>query len=394
MTARGSGSRSGVSHRPEVPGIIDLLLARPRKDRLPTLLRLYPNDPQLRHEVEALLAVDEDEVRFLEQPLLGASWLRPREQEARSLGPFRLERRLGSGEATEVYLATAEADCDTPVRWVAIKTIRAEKCAIDEYRKRLRNEFRYLQWVCAHGCRNVTRCLSYADDPRPHFVMEYIEGLPIEAHCSRRAACASERLRLFQQVCSAVSATHRAKLLHLDLKLDNVLVDKAGQAILIDFGAAERSAPGGRGIRPQVRFLTPAFASLEQLEHRALDERSDLYSLGVMLYYLLSGSHPYAPIERTNIDRQAALYHCRQGRVRKLSTLIGSREFRSADCESGESRLLERSKPSAVSLRELGDQVEELDRIATQAVAREPTDRFASADELWGAIQGIIDQLG
>src|ERR1043165_5617837 len=149
---------------------------------------------------------------------------------------------------------------------------------------------------------NIARLYDAGVDARgrPYLALEYIDGRPLDAWCAAQALGVPERLRLFLQVARAVSYAHGRLVVHWDLKPSNVLVTADGQAHLLDFGIAkllDDTSPSGNLTQEQGRVLTPHYASPEQIRGETITVASDVYSLGVLLYELLSGTLPYAHLE-------------------------------------------------------------------------------------------------
>jgi eukaryotic-like serine/threonine-protein kinase len=212
----------------------------------------------------------------------------------RRIGRYRVLREIGRGGMGVVYLA--ERDDGQFRRLVAIKLLRDGPDA-DELRTRFTAE-RHILAFLDHD--NIAQLLDagVTDGELPYLVMEYVDGLPITTYCDRHRLDLRARLLLFQEVCAAVHHAHRNLVIHRDLKPGNILVTDRGEVKLLDFGIAKLQNPGLGGVhfpvtRTQVRVMTPEYASPEQARGEGLSTASDLYSLGVVLYELLTGRRPF-----------------------------------------------------------------------------------------------------
>ena len=276
-------------------------LRRPVSDRSAYLDSVCRDDDDLRRRLDALLAAHDreaDEGRLSlrlahlsiqeHDPLVGTT-----------LGRYRIQERIGSGGAGNVYLATRVDDLHLRV---ALKTLRTGTCS-DNLLRRFRNEWRLLARL-RH--ENIARFLDAAvtDEGIPYFVMEYIEGEPLTDYCRNHGRTVKARLELMRAICSAVQYAHRHLVLHRDIKPSNIMVAADGQPMLLDFGVAKVLTPSSDGLEPlaEARALTPAYASPEQLREAPTDARADVYSLGVVLYELLTG---YRPSIRSSRDGYA-----------------------------------------------------------------------------------------
>jgi serine/threonine protein kinase/tetratricopeptide (TPR) repeat protein len=213
------------------------------------------------------------------------------------IGPYRVERELGRGGMGVVYLASR---ADQQYRkQVAIKVLRPGHDG-DQVFRRFQNERQILANL-EHP--NICRLLdgSVTDDGEPYIVMEHVRNArPIDEYCSSRDLGLYERLELFRQACTAVQYAHRFLIVHRDLKPSNILVTDEGVVKLMDFGIAKNllgfddPSPQTLGIQP----MTPAYASPEQLRGEPISTASDVYSLGVVLYELLTGHRPFEDDEK------------------------------------------------------------------------------------------------
>jgi serine/threonine-protein kinase len=256
-------------------------------------------DERLRAEAASLVAVDEEAADFLGEPvaaraarLLAADDCLSRA--GQRVGQYELIEEIGRGGMGVVYLAE-RGDGEFRQR-VAVKLIRRGLDTEDILRRFL-NERQILSGL---GHPNIARLLDGGTTPdgAPYFVMEYVEGLPLLRFCDERGLSVAERLRMFRLICSAVQYAHQNLVVHRDLKPSNVLVTDGGEPKLLDFGVAKllkpQASPGaGMTETRGVRVMTPEYASPEQVRGERVTTATDVYSLGVILYELLTGARPY-----------------------------------------------------------------------------------------------------
>jgi serine/threonine-protein kinase len=281
---------------PLLDEILQGAIDRPIKDRAAFLDTACGDNTELRSEIESLLAFHEDESFTRDSGFADAlSVLEKRDatlMDGRRIGAYRVLREIGRGGMGNVYLA-ARAD-DSFQKQVAIKIIR-RGMDLDEVVQKFRAE-RQILAILDHP--NLARLLDggTTGDGLPYFVMEYIEGDAIDQYCNTRKLPIAERLKLFQGVCSAVSYAHQNLIVHRDIKPANVLVSKEGVPRLLDFGIAKLLAPELPQQKTQTGFrpLTPEYASPEQVRGEPITTGSDIYSLGVLLYWLLTEHRPYS----------------------------------------------------------------------------------------------------
>ena len=214
------------------------------------------------------------------------------------IGPYRVERELGRGGMGVVLLASR---ADQQYRkQVAIKLLRPGHDG-DHIFRRFQNERQILANL-EHP--NICRLLDggVTEDGEPYFVMEHVRNArPIDEYCTSRDLGLNERLELFRQACTAVQYAHRFLIVHRDLKPSNILVTDEGVVKLMDFGIAKNLLAGFDDPSPQtlgMQPMTPAYASPEQLRGEGISTASDVYSLGVVLYELLTGHRPFESAEK------------------------------------------------------------------------------------------------
>jgi eukaryotic-like serine/threonine-protein kinase len=245
----------------------------------------------LQQEVEALVAFDSPFSSTLEKGVgqIAQQALARWEPKPQRCGPYRLLRLLGHGGMGSVYLAE-RADGEVEQR-VAIKLLRYGS---DEpaFRDRFLRERQILATL---NHPTIARLLDagHTDDGHPYLAMEYIDGDPIDVYAEQLDQRA--KLELFRQVCDAVSYAHRNLIVHRDLKPSNILVDREGRPKLLDFGIAKILDADQNPERTATVFqaLTPQYASPEQARGETITTATDVYSLGVVLYQLLTGRMPY-----------------------------------------------------------------------------------------------------
>lgn len=281
---------------PEVKGLFQHCLDLPAAARSDFLDRACDGDPELRSAVDGLLRAHGAAGSFLEDPPLGG------EAAGRRIGPYELQRELGGGGMGAVYLARRHDDYRQEV---ALKLIHRGMDS-DEILRRFRNERQALAGL-SHP--NIARLLDggTTDGGLPYLVMELIEGEPIDRYCEARQLSVRDRLRLLLPVCSAVELAHSKGVIHRDLKPANLLVTASGIPKLLDFGIAKildpRMASTMAPTEGQSGWMTPAYASPEQVRGEAVTAATDVYSTGVLLYRLLTGAGPYAAASPSDLAR-------------------------------------------------------------------------------------------
>jgi serine/threonine protein kinase/tetratricopeptide (TPR) repeat protein len=340
------------------------------------------DDPALRRELEALLVADGAAGDFLEAPHPAARGARaahpdtPVDADApgddplpgSTLGNYRVLHRIGSGGMSTVYLAERLGG-DFPMR-VAVKLVK-RGLDTEDILRRFVTERRLL---AALDHENIARVIDggVAPDGRPYLMMEYVEGDPIDRYCAGRNLSLRERLEVFRVVCSAVTHAHRALIVHRDLKPGNILVTKEGQVRLLDFGIAKVLDPGDGDAAltaTGARLLTPRYASPEQIRGGPTTVATDVYSLGVILYELLTGRSPYR-VDQSATDLEKDI--CETPPVRP-STAV-----RRSTATGGTA-----GAPGSIDTRKLSRRLNgDLDVIVMTALRKEPERRYGSVEQL------------
>ena len=272
----------------EVRLLFHELIGLPENQRLRILQERNVN-PALRAEVESLLSFDSADERGLSDSVsnVAAQVLESASTaDITDCGPYHLIRLIGSGGMGAVYLA--ERRGGEIEQHVAVKLLRA-----DRHRHAWRERFlRERQLLASLQHPSIVHVIDagHTEDERPYLVMEYVQGVKIDEFAKDIDVRA--RLRLFLRVCEGVAHAHRRLVIHRDLKPSNILVDASGQPKLLDFGIAKLLDDTGDLTQTLDRLLTPKYASPEQLAGAAQTTATDIYSLGAVLYKLLTGTAP------------------------------------------------------------------------------------------------------
>jgi serine/threonine-protein kinase len=318
------------------------------------LLRTMEPDEEIRAEVEALVAAMEQEQTAREEA---------RSRHASSpaahpefLGPYRVLRLIGQGGTGTVFAAEKESDgVRVPVAVKLLHTYLAEGESMDRFRREQRI-------LASLRHPNITRLLDagVTAEQRPYLVMEYVEGEPIDGYCERLRLTAAARIQLVVALCRALAAAHRSLVVHLDLKPSNLLVARDGEVKLLDFGTAKLIGDDGK--LTTTLQLTPRYASPEQLRGEPLSTACDVFSLGVVLFELLTGALPF----------------------RGEGSLLAAAERASPDARprSLVEALKESAAPSqGTSPQRLREYLRgDLEVVLARAIAPDPLQRYASVD--------------
>jgi len=340
----------------EIDEIVAAALDSPEPDRLSYVRSVCAGRPDLASEIESLLADDGSP-----GPLdaLPAEALEERAIAGRRLGPYRLVQVIGRGGMGSVWLA--ERDDAQFQKRVAVKVLAAG-LPVSEALRRFREE---RQILASLEHPHIARLLDAGRTPDGfhYIVMEYVDGVSVTQYCDAHGLSVRERVGLLRTICSTVHFAHQRLVVHRDLKPANILVTANGEPKLLDFGVAKMMAPVGASAArtvPLLRLFTPSYASPEQLRGAPTTTSSDVYSLGVLAYELLTGCNPHRPGDGPAEDVFEAVSEREPGRPSVF--------------------LRQSANPAG---RRMAEQVEgDLDAIVLKAMRLAPDARYRSADEL------------
>jgi len=301
---------------------------------------------------------------------------------------YKIIKKLGTGGSATVFLAENETG-----EKGALKLLRG--MGLDSYsRQRFESE---QQILASLNHPNIARLIKggITEKGDPFVLMEYVDGIPIDKWCDRYRLGIHERIKLFQNVCKAVHYAHQNLVVHRDLKPDHVLVTQDGEVKLIDFGIAKLLQPEHPEIsafhtRTGMRIMTPEFASPEQVRGKHITTASDIYSLGVLLYLLLTGRKPYS-IGSTTSMLEIEKTVCELDPIKPSEAAGGRTHHTTSDYKDGyldlqESAYRRSSEPVRLQKQLAGD----LDKIILMAMWKEPQRRYASALSLADDLENYL----
>ena len=368
--------------KPEIPAklnkIIQKILKKKPEDR-------YQQMEDLLKELTGVLSeVKQDQpspeqLKREDQAALSAR--KVAEKDLTEIGSYKVIRRIGDGGMGTVYLAER---ADKQYRQHVVIKVLKRGMDSEDILRRFRSE---RQILASLDHPNIVKLHDggLTEDDRPYFVMSYIEaGIPIDRYCDQKKLGIKERLNLFQSVCKAVHYAHQNLIVHRDLKPGNILVSQSGQVNLLDFGIAKILNPDLFSItlavtRKEHHLMTPGYASPEQVRGEVISTASDVYSLGIILYELLTGHPPYQfkTLSPTEVERVV----CEQEPLRPSTILKRIEKDQTGETDPlipikiAEARGTQEDK---LRRQLAGD----LDTIVLKALRKETSRRYTSADQL------------
>jgi len=355
-----------TDHQRRVRELFDAALDQPAGLRQQFLAGACNGDQKLLDTVGRLLAAQERSAGVLDTPVWQRREVTTNPGEPGSfIGPYKILQELGGGGMGIVYQAV-RAD-EVFQRICAIKVIRPE-ISTDTLLQRFRQERQILAKL---DHVNIARIVDGGSTPDglPYFVMDFVDGPPLNKFCSEHELSVRPKLALFQQVCAAVQYLHNNNVIHGDLKPPNILVGNDGTVKLVDFGIASVLSSADGEVNKALPLMTPGYASPEQMQGKPLTPASDVYSLGVILYELLTGKQPFPGTGRGRLE---------------LLNVITSQDPTLPSIAANSSPL--------PSQREAGEEFKgDLDAVVLRAMQRDPEHRYQSAAELNADITRFLE---
>jgi len=329
-------------------------------------------DGLLRAEVLRLLALDA-EAAPIDQgvPVPSPDADAPDPRIGKRIGPFRLDAVLGEGGMGTVFRASRVAAGFE--QQVALKLIRG---GVDGVAARQRFE-RERAIVARLVHPDIVPLIDggVSDEGVPWYAMPLIDGEPVTRHCDAQRLSLRARVALIAHVCEAVQAAHQALIVHRDLKPSNLLVDAAGRPHVLDFGIAKLLDQSDDVTHTAAQLMTPAYAAPEQIRSEPVSTATDVFALGVILYELACGQHPFLTRQASPFAMQRAVL---EAEPRRLSAALGERT-----AEVIERAHLRGTQPARLRRALHGD----LNRIVSKALAKDPGERYGSAAALGADLQ-------
>ena len=385
----------------QVEEIFQAALDLSPEDRTRYLSDVCAQDTSLKRDVESLLSQYDSAGELLDKPLYGSTEMGMFESFVedkdpmlgRRLGSYRIEREIGRGGMGAVYEAS-RADNEFNKR-AAIKLVK-RGMDTDFVLRRFRKE---RQILAALDHPHIAGLLDggTTEDGLPYFVMEFIEGQPLYSYCDNQKLNITDRLKLFRSICDAVHYAHQKQVVHRDIKPSNVLVTSDGIAKLLDFGIAKLLNPQLAGdithdpTATAMRLMTPEYASPEQVQGAPTTPTTDVYSLGVLLYELLTGHRPYRLLNRA--PHEIARVICEEAPAPPSIIITRAEDLIPSLYNGDEATTMRQLYTSRGTTLELlrralaGD----LDNIVMQALRKEPEWRYQTAADLRDDITRFLE---
>jgi len=349
---------------------LEFLLKLPERGVRSFLETLSEDQPAFAKKLESLLRSDDENQGVLHKPLLQQLQLPEQKPEAlpEKFGDYRVLKKLGSGGMGQVFQAEATtSECSEKV---AIKVLRGEKSSV-LHRQLFLREAAILAKLDHPNIASL-RDSGVTDAGQPYLVMAFIDGIPMDAYFQTRQTSVRHLLDVFLKVCDAVAYAHQHMIVHRDLKPANILITPEGEPCLLDFGVGKILQESGEtpAADTSTRMLTPQYASPEQMFGKPVTLRTDVFSLGVLLYELLTLKKPYHLPSNPSVLELAALFD----KAPEKPSALWKKRFQAV-----QGRRQRKAFPKG------------LDFVVLRAIRREPEKRFASVVHFAEALRQVQD---
>lgn len=374
----------------QIQVILDDTLKQPEKERLAYIKRVCDEDHNLRHDIEELLAAEQDAPTFLEEPaalLVKTLFGHPeadvslgqQDLEGKKIGAYLLREQLGQGGMGVVYRGErfqGEFEQEAAIKLVSVSE-KGQRNNADRF-ERFQHE---QQTLASLNHPNIARLYDggLTDENQPYIVMEYVKGKDITRYCNEQKLDLKSRLQLIIQVAEVLAFAHVNLIVHRDIKPSNILINESGQVKLLDFGIAKLLSEDipSELTKTGESILTPGFAAPEQIQKRNITIATDVYQLGLVMYELITGYKAFS-------DKAESLYELARVMCEKSPTVPSQMEVQNARVDS--------STPQAWQNKLRGD----LDAICMKALRLESEQRYRSmaefADDIKAHLAGTLVQ--
>lgn len=349
---------------------------------------------ETRQEVESLLLGEENSKDFMSVAASGFSqdFFAPRENYQNSLlnkkiGIYEIVRELGFGGMGAVYLA--KRTDGKFEREVAIKMLKRE-FNTEKIRRRFDVE-KEIQAKLSHPNIAALIDAGTAADDEPFLVMEYVAGVPVDEFCRENALGLNERLKLFNKICDAVAFAHRNLIVHRDLKPSNILITKEGEPKLLDFGISKLldAESDGEHTLTNLGAMTPQYASPEQIKGEQVTTATDIYSLGVILFKILTENFPYNFKDKTNGNLLKEITDSEPTLPSSVRREVEKRRKEDEETGNLSSKISPSPRLPFASSQLKGD----LDNIILKSLCKEPERRYKTVEQFSADIWRFLDDL-
>ncbi|KAA3614983.1 MAG: serine/threonine protein kinase [Calditrichaeota bacterium] len=342
------------------------------------------DDNDVREKVSQMLSAHSESEDFLETHSLEVNMFSESDESAaryigRQIGLYKIEKHIGEGGMGNVFLAERDDDFH---KKVALKIIK-RGMDTDALLKRFRQERQILANL-VHP--NIARLLDggSTEDGLPYLVMEYIEGMPITDYCDKEHFTINQRLKIFRKICQAINYAHQNLVVHRDIKPNNIIVTSEGVPKLLDFGIAKLLDPDtGESHELTIegsRISTPEYASPEQIQGKPISTASDVYSLGILLYNLLTGYRPYHFLDRSPAAIEKVVVEtipAKPSSVLKQPSINNPTKNKTENVNPDEQSRLRKTSVEKLIKQLNGD----LDNIILKSIQKEPQRRYLSIEQ-------------